>query len=77
LRPIPSARTAKRRRWSLLKRNRRIAELLSQHSILFSRIVDDLFLPLIHPSGNRHEQELKGIEHSRHLFSSDSPKTLT
>jgi hypothetical protein len=28
---------------------------------------------VIHPPVNRSQQELKGIEHSRHLFSPDSP----
>src|ERR1700751_2106038 len=45
-----------------------LTELLPQYSILLSQILDDLRLSLIHPPGNGHEQELEGIEHSRHLF---------
>jgi hypothetical protein len=37
-----------------------ITELLPQHSILLAQILDGLLLGLIHPSGDRHEQELKG-----------------
>src|SRR4051794_184528 len=73
LRPKPLARTANRRRW-FIEPHSTVTELFPQHSILFSQVLDRLLPALIHPSGNRHEQELKGIEHSRHSFSFDSPK---
>src|ERR1700758_5626197 len=45
-----------------------IPELLAQNSVLLLQIPDHLLLALIHPTGNRHQQELKRIEHSRHLL---------
>ena len=52
--------------------------MLAQNSVLLSQILDHLLLVLIHPTGNRHQQELKWIEHSRHLLpilSTRSPVT--
>src|ERR1700740_1542777 len=43
-------------------------ELLAQNSVLLSPILDHLLLALIHPTANRHQQELNRIEHSRPLL---------
>ena len=45
-----------------------LPELLPENSVLLWQILDDLLPALIHPASNRHQQELKGSEHSRHLF---------
>ncbi len=44
------------------------AELLTEDSILFPQIVDDLLLLLVHPTGDDHGQQLPGCEsHSARL----------
>jgi len=36
--------------------------LLAQYSVLFTQILDDILLPLIHPTGQHDHNKLKGIE---------------
>jgi hypothetical protein len=42
--------------------------LLAKNPILLTQILDRLLLVPVHPAGNRHQQELERIEHSRHRF---------
>jgi len=38
------------------------SELLAQYSVLFTQILDNILLPLIHPTGQHDHHKLKGIE---------------
>src|SRR5947209_13199462 len=49
-----------------------IHELLAQHPVLLTQILNDLLLVLIHPSRNSEQQELERIKDSGHLVSSGS-----
>jgi len=42
-------------------------ELLSQNTIFFAKIVDDLQLRLVHPAGDRDQHEPEWIQHSRQV----------
>src|SRR5499426_2502658 len=62
-----------------------VADLLPQNTIFFNEIFDDLLLPLIHPTGDRHDEKGKWIQtrlHSgrlpraRNALSSSKPSTI-
>jgi hypothetical protein len=42
-----------------------VAELFAQDAVLFLEIFDDVALLLVHPSGERHEQELQWLRRQR------------
>jgi hypothetical protein len=43
-----------------------VADLLPQHTIFLHQIFDDLLLPLIHPTGDRHDEKGKWIQTRLH-----------
>jgi hypothetical protein len=48
-------------------------ELLAQNTVLFAKVVNDLQLAVIHPPGNRDQNEPKWVQDSAHLVCSLSP----
>ena len=45
-----------------------LAKLFAEYAVFLAEIFDHLLLGLIHPPGDRDEQEAKGIEDSFHPF---------
>jgi hypothetical protein len=45
-----------------------ITKLLVENPVLLTQVLDRLLLVPVHPAGNRDQQELERIEHSRHRF---------
>jgi hypothetical protein len=43
--------------------------LLAQNPVFLAQVLDGMLLVLVHPAGDRDEQELKGIEYPRLRFS--------
>jgi hypothetical protein len=41
-----------------------IAELLAKHPVLLAKVVNDLQLALVHPSGNGDQQKTEWVENS-------------
>jgi hypothetical protein len=48
--------------------------LLAKNPVLLAKVIDDLQLMLVHPSCDGDQDELEGIQDSRHLVDSLSPQ---
>jgi hypothetical protein len=49
-------------------------ELLSQNTIFFAKVVDDLQLTLVHPSGDGGQHKPEWIQYSPHVGSLSPPR---
>jgi hypothetical protein len=45
-----------------------LAELLSEHAILRSRMLDHVLLSMVDPAGQDQEQQLPGLQKGIHVF---------
>src|SRR5262252_8866209 len=66
LRPSLFALAASRRRWSSVKRIRRLPNLFSEVAIFFNQVVDDMLLMLVHPASERDYEKGERLEHRMH-----------
>ena len=49
---------------TLRQASRNFAELLAKHAVLLAKVVNDLQLALVHPSGNGDQQKAEWVENS-------------
>jgi hypothetical protein len=52
------------------------SELLSENTILLDKILDDMLLPLVHPTGNGNDEKRKWIQRRLHRRSVSRPEPI-